>query len=352
MNQLLEEALQYARENGCSDLHLNVDGPAMIRENGKLIEFPKQFDNAQTTEMILSMLNDLQMEQLKQGKDIDFTYVDQMHERQRVNVYRQQDKLAAAIRIIDNRIRSLEELMLPDVLKNLAMEPRGLVLVTGPTGSGKSTTLAAIMQYINERRDCHILTIEDPVEYLYERSKALIHQREIGRDVDSFDTALRSAMREDPDVILVGEMRDYETIAAVVTLAETGHLVFSTLHTIGAAKTIDRIIDVFPPHKQEQIRMQISGILRAVITQQLLPTLDGKGRVAALEIMVGNDAISSMIRDNKVHQINSQIQTGAKDCMQTLYFALAKLVRTQKIGLDVAEKYSDDAKELRQYLGM
>lgn len=352
MNQLLEEALQYARENGCSDLHLNVDGPAMIRKNGKLIEFPKQFDNAQTTEMILSMLNDLQMEQLKQGKDIDFTYVDQKHERQRVNVYRQQDKLAAAIRIIDNRIRSLEELMLPDVLKKLAMEPRGLVLVTGPTGSGKSTTLAAIMQYINERRDCHILTIEDPVEYLYERSKALIHQREIGRDVDSFDTALRSAMHEDPDVILVGEMRDYETIAAVVTLAETGHLVFSTLHTIGAAKTIDRIIDVFPPHKQEQIRMQISGILRAVITQQLLPTLDGKGRVAALEIMVGNDAISSMIRDNKVHQINSQIQTGAKDGMQTLNFALAKLVRTQKIGLDIAEKYSDDAKELRQYLGM
>lgn len=350
MNTMLEEMLSYARAQGCSDLHLNVGGPAMIRKNGVLLEYPAQINDQQTTEMILSMISEREFETLKTGVDLDFTYVDRNHERQRVNVYQQQSKLCAAIRIINNRILSLEELHMPEVLKKLAMEPRGLVLVTGPTGSGKSTTLAAVMQFINERKDCHILTIEDPVEYLYERKRALIHQREIGRDVDSFDTALRSAMREDPDVILVGEMRDYETIAAVITLAETGHLVFSTLHTIGAAKTIDRIIDVFPPEKQAQIRMQLAGILKAVITQTLLPLADGSGRVAALEIMTGTDAVSSMIREAKVHQINTLIQTGMREGMQTLNFSLAQLVRSGKVALDVAQKYSDDISELSQYL--
>ena len=230
MNDLLEGMIAYAREHNCSDIHLNVGGPAMIRANGVLREYPAFIKDTQTTEMILSMVDERLMEDFKQGKDLDFTYVSKGENRQRVNVYRQQDKLCAAIRIINNTILTLDELLMPDILKQLAMEPRGLVLVTGPTGSGKSTTLAAVMDYINERRNCHILTIEDPVEYVYQRKQALIHQREIGRDVDSFDTALRSAMREDPDVILVGEMRDYETIAAVVTLAETGHLVFSTLH--------------------------------------------------------------------------------------------------------------------------
>lgn len=350
MNALLEEMIAYCREHNCSDLHVNVGAPIMVRKNGKLMEYPKPINDEQMQDVILSMLKEHEIERLHQGKDLDFTYVDQKNERQRVNVYRQQDKLCAALRIINNHIYSLDELQMPDVLKQLAMEPRGLVLVTGPTGSGKSTTLAAIMQFINERKDCHILTIEDPVEYVYKRQRALIHQREIGRDVESFDTALRSAMREDPDVILVGEMRDYETIAAVITLAETGHLVFSTLHTIGAAKTIDRIIDVFPAEKQSQIRMQLSGILKAVITQQLLPLSDCSGRVAALEIMMGSDAVGSMIRESKVHQINSLIQTAMKDGMQSLNYALAQLVRSGKIARDVATKYSDDPNELQQYL--
>lgn len=350
MNMMLEEMIIYARSNNCSDLHLNVGGPAMIRKTGRLMEYPRTYSDEEMSEMILSMVDAAAIERLHAGQDLDFTYVTRDQERQRVNVYRQQDKLCAALRIINNEILTLDQLKMPDILKKLSMEPRGLVLVTGPTGSGKSTTLAAVIDYINERRDCHILTIEDPVEYVYARKKALIHQREIGRDVESFDMALRSAMREDPDVILVGEMRDYETISAVVTLAETGHLVFSTLHTIGAAKTIDRIIDVFPPHKQEQIRMQISGILKAVITQQLLPTSDGNGRVAALEVLTGTDAVGSMIRENKVHQINSLIQTGMREGMQTLNYALAKLVKSYTITQEVAEKYSDDPEELRQYI--
>lgn len=350
MNEQLERMIAYARAQGCSDIHLNVGNKAMLRKNGILMEYFEPINDAQMTDMIVSMIQERMMDEFRMGKDLDFTYVSQAGDRQRVNVYRQQDKLCAALRLINNTILSLDQLMMPEILKQLAMEPRGLVLVTGPTGSGKSTTLAAVMDYINEHRNCHILTIEDPVEYVYQQKQALIHQREIGRDVDSFDTALRSAMREDPDVILVGEMRDYETIAAVVTLAETGHLVFSTLHTIGAAKTIDRIIDVFPPHKQEQIRMQVAGILKAVITQQLLPRCDVDGRVAALEIMIGTDAISSMIRDNKVHQINSIIQTGMREGMQSLNFALAKLVRNRMVTRDIADKYSDDPGELRQYL--
>lgn len=350
MNALLEEMIAYARDHKCSDLHLNVGSPAMIRYNGKLEVYPREIHDHEMNDMILSMLNEHELELLKHGKDLDFTYVDGRNERQRVNVYRQQNKLCAALRIINNTILTLEQLRMPDMLKGLAMEPRGLVLVTGPTGSGKSTTLAAVMQYINERKDCHILTIEDPVEYLYERKRALIHQREIGRDVESFDMALRSAMREDPDVILVGEMRDYETIASVITLAETGHLVFSTLHTIGAAKTIDRIIDVFPAEKQSQIRMQLAGILKAVITQQLLPLTDGSGRCAALEIMTGTDAVSAMIRESKVHQINSLIQTGMKDGMQSLNYDLARLVRTGKVSKEVAITYSDDPSELNHYL--
>lgn len=350
MNLLLEEMIAYARAHNCSDVHLQMNGEAMLRSNGKLIPYPKQFNNQQIKEMIESMVREKDNGKMEQGKDLDFTYVSQDKERQRVNIYHQQGQLCAALRIINNRIRSLEELGMPHVLKKLAMEPRGLVLVTGPTGSGKSTTLAAVMEYINEHRNSHILTIEDPIEYVYQSKKAMIHQREIGADVDSFDTALRSAMREDPDVILVGEMRDYETIAAVITLAETGHLVFSTLHTIGAAKTIDRIIDVFPAEKQAQIRMQLSGVLKAVITQQLLPTMDGNGRVAALEILIGTDAVGSMIREGKVHQMNSIIQTGERAGMQGLNFALAQLVRQGKISREIARGCSEDPSELEQYL--
>ena len=211
-----------------------------------------------------------------------------------------------------------------------------MVLLTGPTGSGKSTTLAAMINEINHHRKCHILTIEDPIEYVYRQDLALIHQREVEFDVESFDTALKSALREDPDVILVGEMRDYETIQAVMTLAETGHLVFSTLHTIGAAKTIDCIVDVFPPHKQEQIRTQLSGVLNAVVTQQLIPTADGKSRVAALEVMLATPAVANLIRENKGHQINSMIQTGSQFGMQSLNMCLVSLLRQGKISRESA----------------
>ena len=300
-------------------------------------------------EMILSMCKDRILKIVEKHEDADFVYVNDLG-RHRVNIYFQQGYMTAAIRIINEQIKTLEELNLPDVLHKLALLPRGLVLVTGPTGSGKSTTLAAMIDFISSMRNCHILTIEDPIEYVYQQKQALIHQREVHEDVDSFDTALKSAMREDPDVILVGEMRDYETIQAVITLAETGHLVFSTLHTIGAPKTIDRIIDVFPPHKQAQIRAQLASVLQAVVTQQLLPLASGKGRAAALEIMIANDAIKNLIRENKGHQIDTMIQTGRNEGMTTLNASLATLVNTGKVNRMVAERYSLDVGELRQLI--
>ena len=283
----INDILNDARIKGCSDVHIGENTGITLRQDGKLIGFEQAFSNEEIKEMILSMCKD--------------------------------------------RIR-------------------GLVLVTGPTGSGKSTTLAAMIDFISSMRNCHILTIEDPIEYVYQQKQALIHQREVYEDVDSFDTALKSAMREDPDVILVGEMRDYETIQAVITLAETGHLVFSTLHTIGAPKTIDRIIDVFPPHKQAQIRAQLASVLQAVVTQQLLPLASGKGRAAALEIMIANDAIKNLIRENKGHQIDTMIQTGRNEGMTTLNASLATLVNTGKVNRMVAERYSLDVGELRQLI--
>ena len=240
--------------------------------------------------------------------------------------------------------------MLPDVLRNLADQPRGLILVTGPTGSGKSTTLAAMIDYINHRRAEHILTIEDPVEYVYQAEKSLIHQREVGEDVPSFAAALRSALREDPDVILVGEMRDYETISAALTAAETGHLVLSTLHTTGAAQTIDRIIDACPAQTQNQARTQLAGILKGVVTQCLIPNKSGTGRVAATEVLVGTDAAMNLVRESKCHQMNSVMQSGAAFGMHTLNSDLCRLVQSQKISRENAMKYSNDRKDLEQYL--
>ena len=315
----INDILNEARIKGCSDVHIGENTGITLRQDGKLIEFEQTFSNEEIKEMILSMCKSRQM-------------------------------IRKAIRIINEQIKTLEELNLPDVLHKLALLPRGLVLVTGPTGSGKSTTLAAMIDFISSMRNCHILTIEDPIEYVYQQKQALIHQREVHEDVDSFDTALKSAMREDPDVILVGEMRDYETIQAVITLAETGHLVFSTLHTIGAPKTIDRIIDVFPPHKQAQIRAQLASVLQAVVTQQLLPLASGKGRAAALEIMIANDAIKNLIRENKGHQIDTMIQTGRNEGMTTLNASLATLVNTGKVNRMVAERYSLDVGELRQLI--
>ena len=301
-----EEFIMQAREMNASDIHLTVGAPTVVRVNGELRKYTELSDQV-VNRTILSILSAEQEKALNEGKDIDFSFELKNGARQRVNVFRQSGKLAACIRLLNAEIPTLEELKMPSVLLDFAKKRRGLVLVTGPTGAGKSTTLAAMVEYI----PCHIITIEDPIEYRYKQEKATIHQRELGRDVPSFHEALRSALREDPDVILIGEMRDYETISLAMTAAETGHLVFGTLHTSSAAQTVDRIIDACPIHSQEQVRSQLASMIQAIIAQSLIPRSDGKGRVAAVEVMVGTDAIKNLIRSNKIPQIESTMQSSA-----------------------------------------
>ena len=345
----MENIILEARKSGASDIHISEGLPLVFRINGELVHGAMQFSAEETRSLILSIVTDVQKEALTHGVDADFAIETSDGNRQRVNVFSQQGKLAATIRLLNNIIPSLEQLGLPNVLMQLAMEPRGLILVTGPTGSGKSTTLAAMIDYINSNRAEHILTAEDPIEYVYERKLSTIHQREVGVDVKSFSSALRSALREDPDVILVGEMRDYETISAAVTAAETGHLVLSTLHTTGAAQTIDRIIDVCPPESQGQIRTQLSGMLKGVITQCLIPTADGMGRVAATEVLIGSDTALNLIRENKCHQMNTVMQSGAVLGMHTLNADLSRLVNRGIITKENAIKYSNDKRELQNF---
>lgn len=345
------ELINYGRENGCSDIHLSRELPPVFRKNGQLYQSGFAHNPESIEALIFSIITPEKREALKTGADLDFCYVTPDGLRQRVNIYRQQGSFAAAIRLLNDCIPSFESLKLPPVMRKLANEPRGLILITGPTGSGKSTTLAAMIDYINLNKAVHILTIEDPVEYKHVHKKSLVHQREIGVDVPSFASALRSSLREDPDVILVGEMRDYETISAAVTAAETGHLVLSTLHTIGAANTIDRIIDVFPPHGQQQIRTQLSSVLKGVVTQQLVPLAGGDGRMAALEVLIGTDAVLNLIRDSKTHQLASVMQTGGREGMKTLNADLARLVRDQLISYDVGLDWASDKQEFNQYFG-
>jgi twitching motility protein PilT len=347
----IEELIRYGRKNRCSDLHLSSGLPPVYRRDGKLYRSEFDGDPQINNQLILSLLNSRQKDKLDLDQDLDFCYVTADGLRQRVNVYREQGTLAAAIRFLNDAIPSFEDLNLPPIIKKLANEPRGLILVTGPTGSGKSTTLAAMIDFINSNKALHILTIEDPVEYKHNHKRSIIHQREVGEDVDSFAGALRSALREDPDVILVGEMRDYETIAAAVTAAETGHLVLSTLHTIGAANTIDRIIDVFPPHGQQQIRTQLASTLKGVITQQLVPLTNGDGRMAALEVMTGTDAVLNLIRESKTHQLTSVMQTSGRDGMNTLNAHLAQLVKSQKIDYETGLSWCTNAEDFNQYFG-
>ena len=347
---MIEKMIREARSQRASDIHISEGQAVYLRIDGKLIKSDLELSDEMTRKLILSLLTKERQESIWRGEDADFALETSDGNRQRVNVFCQQGRLAAAIRLLNAKVPTLSQLHLPSVLQNLANEPRGLILVTGPTGSGKSTTLAAMVDYINHTRADHILTIEDPIEYVYEQDQAVIHQREVGKDVCSFAGALRSALREDPDVILVGEMRDYETISAALTAAETGHLVMSTLHTTGAAQTIDRIIDACPAGMQNQVRTQLASVLNGVITQCLIPNARGNGRVVATEILVGTDAVCNQIRENKCHQLGSLMQSGSSVGMHTLNGDLSRLVQNGMINRQMAYKYSNDVAELDQYL--
>ncbi len=348
----LEDLLKKTLEFGASDLHLTVGIPPTIRKNGRLSTIGEEKLMPSDTEaLVRNMLNDEQWRKYQEAGELDLSFSLKGMGRFRVNVYKQRGTCCAAIRMVNLVIPSVEELGLPGIVTDMSKKTKGMILVTGPTGSGKSTTLALIIDLINKNRDCHILTLEDPIEYLHKHNKSIVNQREIGNDSHSYSAALRAALREDPDVILVGEMRDTETIAIAVTAAETGHLVLSTLHTIGAANTIDRIIDVFPPYQQQQIKVQLSTVIQSVISQQLLPRKDKPGRVPAIEIMVATPAVRNLIREGKTYQINSQIQTGAKFGMQAMDLSLAGLYRKGIISQENAMTYAMDPDNIMRYMG-
>ena len=348
INKILDEA----RALGCSDLHFTVGIPPIVRQGGnlrKLSSYPDMTE-IEIQNITKDMCNDKQRQQIKDHIDTDFTFVSTRGFRHRVNVYRQRGSTAIAIRLLRNDIPTLTDLNLPPVLAEFVMRPRGLVLVTGPTGSGKSTTLAAMIDYVNIHKSAHIITVEDPIEYMHAHKRCMVNQREVGPDVPSFSLSLRAALREDPDIILVGEMRDFETIEAAVTAAETGHLVMSTLHTTNAPSTIDRIIDVFPAHQQHQIRTQLASVLVGICTQTLCRTFDGTSRVACCEILNATDSIKAMIRDDKVHLIGSAMQTGKAQRMQTMDQELAKLVKSRTISMDVALEKCSNAQDLKRFI--
>lgn len=325
---MIERLLCMAVEKGASDLHITVGVSPVLRLNGKLVRTEGAPLSSQDIWVMLETIaSPQQLEKIRQNGEVDFSLTIPRLSRFRINGFRQRGAAAIAVRVIKERIATLDELGHPGILQTLTRLPRGLVLVTGPTGSGKSTTLAAMIDLVNNERACHILTLEDPIEYLHQHKQCIVNQREIQVDSLSFANALRAALRQDPDIILLGEMRDVETIGAAVTAAETGHLVFATLHTCDAAQTIDRIIDVFPPHQQQQIRIQLSLTLQGIVSQQLLPRLDGAGRVMAHEILIVTPAVRNLIREGKTHQIASVIQTGARFGMQTMDSCLCDLFR-------------------------
>ncbi|MDD4879963.1 MAG: type IV pilus twitching motility protein PilT [Gallionellaceae bacterium] len=329
----ISDLLTFAVKNKASDLHLSAGLPPMIRVHGDIrrINVPAM-DNTQVRAMIYDVMSDAQRKSYEEFLETDFSFALPGVARFRVNAYNQERGASAAFRTVPSKVLTLEELEAPQSFKEIADQPRGIVLVTGPTGSGKSTTLAAMVDFVNDNLHGHILTIEDPIEFVHQSKKCLINQRELGPHTQSFENALRSALREDPDVILVGEMRDLETIRLALTAAETGHLVFATLHTSSAAKTIDRIIDVFPAAEKEMVRSMLSESIRAVISQALLKRKDGTGRIAAHEIMTGTPAIRNLIRENKIAQMYSSIQTGQALGMQTLDQCLTTLVKRNLVG--------------------
>lgn len=347
----LVEIVNYGTEHKASDIHITVGIPPTYRIFGELVKVGDEpLSPEDTKKLTEEALTEKQFSILEEKGELDFSYSSPGVGRYRVNAYKQRGSYGMALRIIPMEIPSMEALGLPPIVKELARLPRGLILVTGPTGSGKSTTLASIIDQINKERNTHILTLEDPLEYLHRHNKSIVNQREIGSDSINFANALRGALRQDPDVILVGEMRDLETISIAITAAETGHLVLSTLHTLGAAKTIDRIIDVFPSHQQQQVRVQLSSVIQAVVSQQLIPKYDGNGRVAAFEVMVATPAIRNLIREDKIHQVDTAIQTGSRYGMQTMDNSLVDLYRRGLIKKDVALIQAFNQEDIKKYL--
>jgi twitching motility protein PilT len=348
----IDDLLEQVVMRGASDLHVTVGTPPVVRVHGELerLEEFERLTPEDTQRLLYRILSTEQQKHFEINRQIDISYSLPGLARFRVNVYFQRESLGAAFRLIPAELKTLDDLGLPSVLRDFATRPRGLVLVTGPTGSGKSTTLAALIDEINRTRSDHIMTIEDPIEFLHRHKRCVVNQREIGPDATSFAEALRGALRQDPDVILLGEMRDLETISTALTAAETGHLVFATLHTQDAPSTVDRLIDVFPGAQQEQVRVQIASTLQGIVTQTLLPTTDGKGRIAALEILIPDDAVRNLIRQAKVEQIYSVMQTGTGKGMQTLEQALADFVAMGKISTDVALARSSRPDQLRGFL--
>jgi twitching motility protein PilT len=349
VNVLLEEVIT----RGASDLHLTVGTPPVIRLHGKLArldQYPR-LDGPAIRQMLYSIFTQRQRERLEENLELDLSYSIPGKARFRVNAYFQRDAMGGAFRLIPIQIKGIQELGLPDAVSNFSYLPRGLVLVTGPTGNGKSTTLAALIDIINSNRELHIMTVEDPIEFLHKHKKSIVNQREVGTDTKSFAEALRHVLRQDPDVILVGEMRDLETISTALTAAETGHLVFATLHTQDAAQTVDRIIDVFPANQQDQVRVQLAGSLQAIVTQQLLPTADGMGRTVGAEVLVATPAIRNLIREAKTHQIPSALQAGGRYGMQTMDHSLADLVKRGKITYEVGYDRCHHPEEFNRQAG-
>lgn len=350
----INEILFTAMQAKASDIHLTVALPPKMRVNGHLISmenFPVLTAD-DTLDLLLSITTDHQREKFNANGELDMSFAVDNIGRYRVNAFRQRGSVAMALRSVNTVVPSPEQLGLPRAFVDLYQKKRGLILVTGPTGSGKSTSLASIINQVNEHRDAHIITLEDPIEYLHLHKMSMVNQREMGFDSMSYSNALRAALREDPDVILVGEMRDYETISVAVTAAETGHLVLSTLHTIGAASTVDRIIDVFPPHQQQQIRVQLANVLEAVISQQLIPTADGRGRAAAFEVMISNSAVRNLIREGKSHQLLSVMQTTRKIGNIAMDEAIMALFQEGKITREMAVQYAVDTDGMASKLGL
>lgn len=347
----IEEMLRIAKAAGASDVHVTVGIPPKMRVNGKLItmEF-NRFLPGDTQQMLSEIMNEEQKRRFEERGEYDMSFSIPNMGRYRVNAYRQRGSVAIALRLVGTHVPSPEELGVPDSVIDFYKKKRGLVLVTGPTGSGKSTTLAAIIDKINNNRECHVITLEDPIEYLHQHKLSIVNQREIGLDTQTYSNALRAALREDPDVILVGEMRDFDTISVAITAAETGHLVLSSLHTMGAASTVDRVIDVFPAHQQQQIRVQFANVLEAVVSQQLIPRKDEEGRIAAFEVLHANQAVRNLIREGKSHQLKTVMQTNRKLGMITMDETIAQLYMDGKISKEMAIQFAQDSDGIKNKL--